>query len=428
MKKSIIAILVIISLCLSGCSKTEPEKEVNTNFEASLDTEKSVDLKLSGFLGNFEALDQVVNEFNEYYPNVTVTYEANGATKLAEYVVNNNVDIFMTADQNIRYPDLVERYVGDYCLDLSSVDLDLSAINEDLLKNCTIDGKLVSIPLGQNVTGMAVNTSLLEKEGLNLPKDYSSFIDTLDQLVAKGYVPIQGSSSIVATYLIDSMVMAKLGSDENLLADIKNSDEEVVSILTEAFDILNTFKEKGYFSDEVNANYPEDNYDGAIMTFLDGEVPFWMCSSENFSGSKKREAKSEHFTAEPFEYSFINVPMMEDGSVVYSEAWYGFSVNKDSANLDYALEFMKFLVRSEVISEMAQIKGIPSVTGKSDDVRYGLFYNPEKVALTYVNTGLIEKYMHDSLKSVAYDFQTGVYPTSDDAAKAFIEKCVAISG
>lgn len=33
-----------------------------SEFEPSLDTEKSVSLEIAGFMGNFEALDQVVNE------------------------------------------------------------------------------------------------------------------------------------------------------------------------------------------------------------------------------------------------------------------------------------------------------------------------------------------------------------------------------
>nr|MCR5357496.1 hypothetical protein [Lachnospiraceae bacterium] len=39
-----------------------------------------------------------------------------------------------------------------------------------------------------------------------------------------------------------------------------------------------------------------------------------------------------------------------------------FSVNKDSANLDMANEFMRFLITSEELNEMAQKKGLMSPT------------------------------------------------------------------
>lgn len=209
MKSRFITSLAAVSIILTGCSSTAVSSSVSDNqeFEPKLDTDKNVSLKVAGFLGNFEALDQIVNEFNEYYPNVVITYESNGSDHLSEYVSNNDVDIFMTADQNIRYKDQTERYAGDYCLDLSKEDLDLDTIEESYIDNCTIDGKLYSIPLGQNTYGMAVNTTLLEKEGLSVPTDYDSFVDTLDKLVKKGYVPIQGSSSIVGAYTLDGMIM-----------------------------------------------------------------------------------------------------------------------------------------------------------------------------------------------------------------------------
>ena len=429
MKSRFITSLAAVSIILTGCSSTAVSSSVSDNqeFEPKLDTDKNVSLKVAGFLGNFEALDQIVNEFNEYYPNVVITYESNGSDHLSEYVSNNDVDIFMTADQNIRYKDQTERYAGDYCLDLSKEDLDLDAIEESYIDNCTIDGKLYSIPLGQNTYGMAVNTTLLEKEGLSVPTDYDSFVDTLDKLVKKGYVPIQGSSSIVGAYILDGMIMSELGSNEALLNGLKDQDEDTVATVNKAMKILETFMEKGYFTEEKNAEYPDDNYDGAIMNFFEGDVPFWMCSSENFSGTKKREAKSDKFSSEPFDYSFMQVPLSKDGVYAYSEAWYGFSVNKDSSNHDYAMEFMRYLVRSEEISEMAELKGIPSVTGESNDDRYAMYYAPEKTAVSYKNTGNIEKYMHESLKSVTAGYLNGEYASTDDATKDFVQKCAEVA-
>lgn len=429
MKSRFITSLAAVSIILTGCFSTAVSSSVlnHQEFEPKLDTEKNVSLKVAGFLGNFEALDQIVNEFNEYYPNVVITYESNGSDQLAEYVSNNDVDIFMTADQNIRYKDQTNRYIGDSCLDLSKENLDFSAIDESYIENCTIDGKLYSIPLGQNTYGMAVNSTLLEKEGLSVPTDYDSFVDTLDKLVKKGYVPIQGSSSIVGAYLLDGLIMSELGSEETLLDGLKKQDKDTVAAVNEAMKILKTFKEKGYFTEAKNAEYPDDNYDGVIMNFFEGNVPFWMCSSENFSGTKKREAKSEKFSSEPFDYSFMQVPLSEDGVYDYSEAWYGFSVNRDSSNLDYTMEFMRYLVRSEVISKIAELKGIPSVTGNSEDKRYALYYSPEKTAISYKNTGNIEKYMHESLRSVTANYLNGGYATTDDATKAFVEKCTEIA-
>lgn len=97
-------------------------------------------------MGNFEALDQVVNNFNEYYPNITVSYEQNGSTQLVDYLENNEyVDIFMTAAGNLSDENNKEMYAADYCLDLSKENIDVSAIKDEMVDACMTDGKLLQI-------------------------------------------------------------------------------------------------------------------------------------------------------------------------------------------------------------------------------------------------------------------------------------------
>ncbi len=52
------------------------------------------------------------------------------------------------------------------------------------------------------------------------------------------------------------------------------------------------------------------------MKFFEGDVPFWVCDTEKVSGMKKRESKSEVFSANPFEYEFTFAPMGDNG--IYS--------------------------------------------------------------------------------------------------------------
>ena len=54
------------------------------------------------------------------------------------------------------------------------------------------------------------------------------------------------------------------------------------------------------------------------MKFFEGDVPFWVCDTEKVSGMKKRESKSEAFSANPFEYEFTFAPMGDNG--IYSTA------------------------------------------------------------------------------------------------------------
>lgn len=81
---------------------------------------------------------------------------------------------------------------------------------------------------------------------------------------------------------------------------------------------------------------------------------FYVCNAECVSGMKKRESKSEAFSAEPFEYEFMYAPMGDNGVYAYMQPWYGFSVNKDSDQKELAVEFLRFMATK--LDEMANIK------------------------------------------------------------------------
>lgn len=426
MKKAIKGLAAVLAAgMLAGCAGSASQQQPQAQgFAPSLDTNASLTLEIAGFLGNFEALDQVVNNFNEIYPNVIITYEQNGAEKLAAYLENNrHVDIFMTADVNLRYPDQPERYVADQCEDLAAAGVDTSAVRPEMMASCVYDGKTLRLPLGGAVSGMAVNKTLLEKEGLSVPTNYPDFLNTLAALKEKGYTPIQGGGTRVYTGLVVNEILAQLGSDEALLQAVKNGEESAQDVLAAAFAQESEILQAGYTDTALNAEYPEDNYDGAIMNFFEGDVPFWFCSSENFGGTKKRETKSEAFTANPFEYEFSYIPMGENGVYAYSESWNGFSVNKNSDSKDYAIEFMRFLAQDDQMQIMAQIKGMPTVTATNSDERYESVCSAPQVQLAYTNDGSIESYVRSNVESVAYGFAMGQIATPEAAAQKVLSLC-----
>lgn len=416
-----LALAALMVLSCTGCGAKQEAKQ--EGFSPRLDTDTQAELNISGFLGNFEALDQVVNAFNEIYPNVSVHYESNGADTLREYVTNNpQVDIFMTADRNVRYADWEEKYVGDFCADLSKEDLDLSAYNQDLLKPCTIDGALNRLPLGVSLDGMVVNESLLEKEGLKLPTDYESLLSVCQTLKEKGYTPIQGASTQVYAYLVQDMVLNAL-AEKNQFAALSGGDLSAAGAVTPALEKLNTLVEKGYTDPAVNDTYPEDNYDGAILRFFEGDVPFWVCNTEKVSGMKKRESKSETFAAAPFAYSFRLIPMGDTGAYEYLEPWYGFSLNKNSGHYDIALEFLRFLSTRDQLNTMADVKGIPTAcVVPSQDSRYTALEGITPAGLLIAD-GTVREHMTSFLGSAARDLAEGTFATPQEAAEDYVNRC-----
>ncbi len=106
----------------------------------------------------------------------------------------------------------------------------------------------------------------------------------------------------------------------------------------------------------------ENNYDAVILRFFEGDVPMMTCSGDTVSGTRKRESRSEAFIANPFSYTFVPIPISDEGAYFLDVPNLQFSVNKDSENLDMANEFMRFLITSTELNEMAQNKGLMSPT------------------------------------------------------------------
>lgn len=426
---AVFTVATFMGTTLAGCgTESSPEVQKDGTEEAivfmpSLDTEEAVTLDLAGFMANFEALDQVVNDFNECYPNVTVNYEQNDQNSLASYIKNNtNVDIFMTSNMNVTDKNNTSTYVYDNCLDLSGENIDVSAVDPDLLRGCTIDGELVRIPLAKTMCGMAVNTTLLEKEGLELPENYEEFISVCESLKEKGYTPIQSAQYHAYSDMVLPMAMTILGTDEKLSQKVNAGDTSYADSLLPVYERLQTIIEKEYTSLKVNETYPDDNYDGAILKFFEGDVPFWITTTESFSGMKKRESKSEAYTANPFDYEFCNVPLGDEGGYDYEEPWYGFSVNKDSDNLDYAVEFMKFLATESELNKLAEVKGMPSVTVNNNDERFKHAVHAENSMGRYVLNGAMNVDVTAKIADAANQFGRGEYEDAAEVISAIKEQ------
>lgn len=417
LRAGIAALTAAAVLGTAGCGKKE-----ESGFTPKLDTGKKVYMNVSGFFGNFEALDQVIADFNQYYPNVEFSYEQVGGDNFDSYLAANpNVDVMMTSE------DIFAKFgseVEDSCVDLANEEIDVSAIEEDMLQRGYHDGKLLAVPMGQNIYGMAVNVSLLEKEGLSIPENYEEFLNVLSVLKERGYTPIQGPVQKVYAELTQNMLFDMLLSDEKLYTDLMAGEKSAIEALMPVAEKLETIVENGYTDLSVNESYPPDNYDQAILRFFDGEVPFWICNTEKISGMKKRESKSESFQKDPFEYTFVFPPLGENGSYAYREPWFGFSVNKNGTNYDYAVEFVRFLATKDEIKKMGEIKGIPPVSvEKTEGTIYENVLDPKNVEVSCVNEGKITPGITTNWYTCTSSYAEGNFASVQEMLETFIELC-----
>lgn len=109
----------------------------------------------------------------------------------------------------------------------------------------------------------------------------------------------------------------------------------------------------------------------------------------------------------------------DDGAIFLDMSNLQFSVNKNGANLDVSNEFMRFLITSKELNEMAQNKGLMSPTKDlSFNSMYAAFGNiPEAKILSPEEIGLTDDAVIQ-LRQAAYSVGKGEM-TIDEAVDAF---------
>ena len=124
MSAALAALMTIsaFAACKGGEAPENPipdqDKQEETEFVPKLDTQKEVTIDIASFFGNFEALDQVILDFNKFYPNVNIRYEQLNSFVsdffLALYRKPDSDAYFALELTDIREPDYYARsYVVD---------------------------------------------------------------------------------------------------------------------------------------------------------------------------------------------------------------------------------------------------------------------------------------------------------------------------
>lgn len=427
MKKLVCAFLaVLVALVgLTACGQEKQEAAPEEGFTPSLDASTACHINVVGGYDNFEALEAEFDRFNEYYPNVELAF-----TKVDDY--NNMIGTVLDGNDA---PDIYVSNSWMYDRDQykSSIDhaenladpelgLDLDCIRSNIILN-TNDGTLPMVPVFANTYGMLVNNDLFEKEGLSVPTTYQELVDVCKAFSEKGYEsPLMGFTNEETTSLFTltsyPYFCATVADDAKAVDKLNALDPSAGEYMQPALEMI------AQLVDDCGVNLDacagiENNYDAVILRFFEGDVPMMTCSGDTVSGTKKRESRSEAFIANPFSYTFVPIPVSDEGAYFLDMPNLQFSVNKDSENLDMANEFMRFLITSEELNQMAQDKGLMSPTKDlSFNDMYAAFGNvPEARILSPEVIGLTDDAVIQFRQAV-FGVGTGAM-TVDDAVAGY---------
>ena len=419
-----LAVLMLLGLTACGTEKQEAAP-TEAGFKPALDSSSSCHISVAGGYSNFEALEAEFDRFNEYYPNVDLTF-----TKVDDY--NNMIGMVLNGNDA---PDIYVNYSWMYGRDQyqdsidhaenladPSLGLDLDCIRSNMILN-TGDGTLPMVPVFSNTYGMLVNNDLFKKEGLSIPTTYQELVAVCNAFREKGYEnPMMGFSREETTSLFTLTIYpffcGTLAQDEEAVKKLNSLDPSAGEYMRSSLEKIVQFLNDSCVNLDACAEI-ENNYEAVILRFFEGDVPMMACSGDTVSGTKKRESRSEAFLAKPFSYSFVPVPMSDEGAVFLDMPNLQFSVNKDSSNLEMANEFMRFLVTSRELSEMAQNKGLMSPTKDlSFNSMYAAFGSiPENRIISPEVLGLSDDAVIQ-LRMAVYGVATGAM-TIDEAVAGF---------
>ena len=416
--KIIIGLLFSLNiLCLVSCKK---KNEIET-FLPRLDTQTKCKIQIAGRYQNFEALEAEFDRFNEFYPNVDLSYNYLDNYKVTISTALAGLDapdIFMTFPwmlDKTNYNPLLDN--AENLADINKTGIELSAINKKLLFY-TENASLPMVPVLGVANGMLVNEDLFKKEGLEVPANYRQLVDVCQKFKEAGYkspILAEDSATSIMPSLIYAMFTKEVMNNPEAISKLNKLDPAAGQYTKSTLEWLEEFK-KNNFIDLKECKKIKDNYSAVIMRFFEGDVPMMLASADVVSGTKKREALSESFTKSPFKYSFYAVPVMENGSAVLEVPSVEFSVNKNSKNLEMTNEFMRFLLRTNELNNLAMIKRLItcSTVYSFDDV-YAPMGNTEHIY--QLEIGILDNtYMQ--LRNAAYNVFTGKM-TVDEAVSNY---------
>ena len=379
MKRLLCTILAVLLAIVPAAWNSQALAESAGIFQPRLDTDISCEITVIGSYSNFEALEAEFEYFNEFYPNVELTYlKPDDYNNLLGTVLEskNPPNIFFSFPW--MYGNEKYRTAFEHMEDLSDpqLGLDLGCIRPNLLRS-DANGQLLTIPVFTRNYGMLVNNDLFEKEGLRVPNTWSELLTVCEAFLSKGYTsPMMGytadPSSCLMSILVYPEVVAALADNPEMLQAANEMNPIAGECMRQSLESMMQLIGNGYINLE-KCNEIGDNYTEVILRFFEGDVPMMICMADTVSGTGKRESQSEAFSKSPFTYSFAPIPLSEEGGYFIDSPSVEFSVNKTCNNLDMTNELMRFLISREKLNKMALVKRLVTPT---TDLSFSAVYEP----------------------------------------------------
>ena len=422
--KTIISMVLVAMLAVgvAGCGQESTSKEFSPKY--SSDTEYK--LSVVGTYSNFESLESAIERFYAHYPNgeIEYTYLDDYRNTIVQALAGQEPpDIYVVQPWMYGNEQFDSLFNGAEDLSDPELGINLDCIRSGLKWEMD-DGKILTLPIFATSYGMLVNMDIFEKEGLKVPKNFGELKETCDKLKAAGYEsPVMGSNTTTTPgigYSFAYPMFAKtVKDDRSIESNLNNLEPSAGEAMRPALSRLKEFVDYGCIDISKCSEEIENDYEAVILRFFEGDVPMMLCSGDVVSGTKKRESKSEAFSANPFKYDFYVAPSGDKGGYYMDSMSLLFSVNKHSANLDMTNEFIRFLTSKEELGLMAEKKRLitPTKDYSVDEVYSSLSGFPGDRTINFRDTEILDTAVKE-FRAAAYAVINGEM-TVDEAVVGY---------
>lgn len=302
--------------------------------------------------GIMHSMQMAIDEFERTHPDIRISYKSytpmNSQEKSYDDVVRDRVRNKMGDDLYIMNPDVAyEMYREGYLEDLSDLKA-VQNLTKEALNQCTVDGKVISVPMTMLCYGLFVNRDLLDKYGLELPQTKQEFLHCCEVLKENGIMPMAANRWWMETFVLSQGLASLYIEDgrEEKIAALNSGETPISQYMRPGFEFLQEMIDRGYFDVDFAKNAEAGD---EKEQFMNQETAFVV----HYDTAIQDQIYGTH----QFKMAFIGFPTDEYGQVNLFNAAQRICINNKTTNLEMAKEFADQMVSKEVTADLLKNSG-----------------------------------------------------------------------
>lgn len=345
MKKISMVVMVLLIGCFTvfAGGKKEAAPEANTVEETKNQAPQTIRWAYWGSESRIKRSQDAIDIFQAQNSGVMVNPEVSGGagdhfTKVDTQLSGGNGPDIIQMGGNIN--DYVKKGVLLPLDAYAGNILDTAAIDKSAVESGTINGKLYGVSTGVTMPALMYNKSILERNGLPLPKVSMTFQEFRDYLVLlksklpKGVYPMQDIGVMSNNSTVFGYWTGYNGTKMYIAAS--NSTELKAADFKKYLDLFKDYRSNGLVPPaDVAAGYAETNADSSMVIAGKAVIGFiWTNGLSGYQAATKDEL------------DLIELPGAAANKTLWQAPSQFYTVNKDSKNPELTVKFINFLVNS----------------------------------------------------------------------------------